>query len=59
MQKKTYTREETKAELSKMTLNQKLAYYRICQMNTRTIQSEADRIQNQMHLEIMVELLFG
>jgi hypothetical protein len=59
MANKIYNREETEAELRKMNKTEATAYYHICLMNTKMIQSEADREQNEMHLKIMTSILFG
>jgi hypothetical protein len=59
MPKKIYNREETEEELRKMNKTEATAYYHICLMNTKMVQSDEDRKQNQMHLEIMTEILYG
>jgi hypothetical protein len=59
MANKIYTRDETEEELRKMNVTEATAYYHICLMNTKMIQSDADREHNQMHLDIMTEILYG
>jgi len=54
---KTYTKEQTEQELRKMNNTEAMAYYRICKMNTKCIQTEADRRQNEMHFSIMQKIV--
>lgn len=57
MANKTFTREQTEDELRKMTDAEAKAYFNICKMNVKMIQSDADRKQNEMHLQIMTAIM--
>lgn len=57
MANKTFTRAETEDELRKLNTTEATAYFRICKMNLKMIQSSEDRKQNEMHLEIMTAIL--